>query len=145
MVRHSIQVLGLLLLSASFSTAYAAEAPSSADVRCLIVGSRLSTSSDANQRNAGNMLAIYSMGRLAQFSPKEIEDAMFNEALAMTPTDFQSDTARCGKILVEKGQEMTQIGNNLVHRGKELKDKEAAGAQTPAAVPASDADKPKEK
>jgi hypothetical protein len=85
------------------------------------------------------------MGRLVQFSPTEIEDAMFNEALAMTPTDFQSDTARCGKILLEKGLEMTQIGNNLVHRGKELKDKQVADAQTPADVPASDSGKPKEK
>lgn len=144
-MRHSIQLLGLLFFSSSFSTGYAAEAPSSVDVRCLIVGSRLSTSTDANQRNAGNMLAIYFMGRLEQFSPKEIEDAMFNEALAMSPTDFQSDTARCGKILVEKGQEMTQIGNNLVHRGQEMKDKQAAGAQTPAAAPASDSDKPKGK
>jgi hypothetical protein len=138
-VRHSTNLLSLVILSTAFSTAHALEAPPAADIRCLIVGSRLSTSADANQRAAGHLLAIYSMARLDQFSPKEIEDAMFNEALAITPTDFQSDAARCGKILMEKGQEMTQIGNNLVRRGNEMKDKQtAAPAVTPSAAPPAD-------
>jgi hypothetical protein len=122
-MRNSTNLFTLAALSASLSTAYALDAPPSDVIRCLIVGSRLATAADAKQRIAGPMLAIYSMARLEEFSAKEIEDAMFNESYAMTPTDFQSEAGRCGKILVEKGQEMTQIGNNLVRRGQEMKDK----------------------
>jgi hypothetical protein len=92
----------------------------------MIVGSRLSTAQDANRRAGAQMLIIYFMAQLDRFSAKEIEDAMFNESYAMTPTDFQSAATRCGKILMEKGHEMEQIGKDLERRGQELKDKQAA-------------------
>jgi hypothetical protein len=116
----------LAALSASLSTAYALDAPPSNVIRCLIVGARLSTAEDTNRRTGAQMLTIYAMAQLERFSAKEIEDAMFNESSAMTPTDFQSEAARCGKILAEKGQETEQIGNHLVRRGQEMKDKQTA-------------------
>jgi hypothetical protein len=146
-MQTAIRVLGCLILSAQWSTVYALEAaPSLADIHCLMVGSRLSASADATQRGAGQMLAIYSMARLDQFSPQEIEDAIFKESLTVTAADFQSDAARCGKILVEKGQEMTQIGTNLVRRGKEIKDKQtSAPTETPTAASPSDNHKKNDK
>jgi hypothetical protein len=126
-MNNSIRLLALAALIAVSSTAHALEAtPPIPDIRCLIVGSRLGGSDNDKQRAAGQLLAMYAMARLDEFSAREIEDAMFKESLVLTPSDLQSETTRCGKILMEKGQEMTQIGTNLVRRGKEINDKQAA-------------------
>jgi hypothetical protein len=118
----------------AFSPAYAAGVPSSADIRCLIVASRYSGSSDLDERGAGNMLAIYFMGRLEQFSTQEIEDAMLKEFAVLTPQDFQSDAERCGRILKTKGDALKEIGASLVRRVQEKADK--AGSKPTPAVPA---------
>jgi hypothetical protein len=118
----------------ALSQAYAAGAPPAADIRCLIVASRYSGSSDANERGAGNMLAIYFMGRLEQFSTQEIEAAMLKEFSILTPQDFQSDAERCGRILKAKGDTLKEIGADLVRRAQEKADKEnpKSSAESPA-------------
>jgi hypothetical protein len=120
-----------------FSPAWAAELPSPADIRCLIVASRYSGSSDLNERGAGNMLAIYFMGRLEQFSIPEVEDAMLKEFAVLTPQDFESDAERCGRILKTKGDALKEIGANLVRRAKEKAEKEG-----PKPAPAASAKPP---
>jgi hypothetical protein len=125
-------VAGILALSLAY-----AGVPSSADIRCLIVASRYSGSSDLNERGAGNMLAIYFMARLEQFSIPEIEDAMLKEFAVLTPQDFQSDADRCGRILKAKGDALKEIGANLVRRAQEKADKES-----PIPAPAAPAKPP---
>jgi hypothetical protein len=137
-MRFSSRIFTFAALYASLSTAYAFDTPPSADVRCLLVGSGLNITGDAKQRAAGQMLALYFMARLEKFAPKEIEDAMFDESTVITRADFQSEAVRCGKILVEKGQEMAQIGNKLVRRGKEMKDKQTAPPAAGRATAPSD-------
>lgn len=110
----------ILIFAGLFSVAYALDAPPSADIRCLIVGSVMSGSADATQRTAGNMLAIYSIGRLNAFSAQEIEDAMVGESATITPAQIQTETARCGADLQEKGRMMQEIGQNIVRRSKEM-------------------------
>jgi hypothetical protein len=140
-MRNSTKLLTLAALSASFSTAFALDAPPLGHIRCLIVGSRLGSrlglASDPDSRAAGQLLAIYSMALMERFSSKEIEDAMFSESYAMTNADYQTDVARCKKILVEKGQEMSQIGTNLERRGEEMKNKKKAPPASAPAAPAS--------
>jgi hypothetical protein len=96
-MRNSTKLLTLAALSASFSTAFALDAPPLGHIRCLIVGSRLGLASDPDSRAAGQLLAIYSMALMERFSSKEIEDAMFSESYAMTNADYQTDVARCTK------------------------------------------------
>jgi hypothetical protein len=123
---NAIRLCTLLIFTALFPTAHADEAPPPADIRCLMVGMRLSSFSDAAQRTGGNMLAIYYFGRLEKFSAQQLEDAILKESLTIRSEDFQAESSRCGKILMEKGQVITKIGDDLVRRGKELAEKPAA-------------------
>lgn len=131
-MRFSATTSTILIFAGFFSTADALDAPPSSDIRCLIVGSLLSNSADANQRAAGNMLAMYSMGRLDSFSAQEIEDAMVSEGVAITPTQIKTETVRCGTILQDKGHMMTQIGENIVRRGKAMEKQNASPAAAPS-------------
>jgi hypothetical protein len=136
---QSLRILLLLAVIASFSPAHAEDAPAAADIRCLMVGMRMSAYTDANQRTGGNMLAIYYLGRLEKFSAKQLEEAILKESLNVKPDDFQVDASRCGKILMEKGQVITQIGNDLVRHGQETQQKQPAIPDAaPPAGPQSD-------
>jgi hypothetical protein len=121
----------VFLFAGSFSVANALDAPPLADIRCLIVGSIISSSTDATTRTAGNMLAIYSIGRLNLFSAQEIEDAMLSESVTITPAQIKSETARCGADLQEKGRMMQDIGQNIVRRSKEMNKKNPAPTEVP--------------
>jgi hypothetical protein len=124
--------LSLLIAVAMASVVHAeATAPPPADIRCLMVGMQLSTATDTNQRTGANMLTIYYFGRLEHYSAKVLEDALFTEYVALKPTDFQSEAERCGKSLMEKGQAITKIGENLVHRGQAMQQKQAPVPATP--------------
>jgi hypothetical protein len=122
---QNLRTLFLLAAIGSFSPAHAEDAPSSADIRCLMIGMRMSAVADANQRMGGNMLAIYYFGRLEKFSQKQLEDAILKESLSVKPEDFLADSSRCGKILMEKGHAITQISDDLVRHGQEMQQKKA--------------------
>jgi hypothetical protein len=115
--------------------------PPPEDIRCVIVAMQISVSADTNQRTGGNMLAMYYVGRLDKYPARAIEDAIFKEMPAMTPDFFKTEAGRCGKILMEKGQVLTQIGNSITQRAQELQQK-----QSPAPAPATPApEKPSDK
>jgi hypothetical protein len=104
---------------------------------------QISISTDTNQRTGGNMLAMYYVGRLDKYPSKVIEDAIFKEMPAMTPDIFKTEAGRCGKILMEKGQVLTQIGTSITQRAQELQQKQSPA---PAGVPATPApEKPRDK
>jgi hypothetical protein len=130
-MRKLIQISSTLILAGLFSSAQALNAPPSADIRCLIVGSVMSNSTDATQRNAGNMLAIYVIGLLSAFSALEIEDAMVSEGVTLTPAQIQTETLRCGAVLQEKGQMMQQIGKNILRRSQEMNQNATSTAVPP--------------
>jgi hypothetical protein len=129
---QNLRILLLLAAVAAVSPARADDVPSSADIRCLMIGMRMSAVADANQRTGGNMLAIYYYGRLEKFSAKQLEDAILKESLSVKPEDFLTDSSRCGKILMEKGHAISQISDDLVRRGQEAQQKKPAA---PAAAP----------
>jgi hypothetical protein len=131
-MRTAFKTSMVLICAEFFSIAHALEAPSSDDIRCLIVGSIMSSSTEPTQRTAGNMLAIYSIGRLNAFSAQEIEDAMFSESVTITPAQIKTEMLRCGALMQEKGQLMQQIGNNLVRRSKEIDKQNAPPAKAPS-------------
>jgi hypothetical protein len=100
--------------------------PPPEDIRCVIVAMQLSITTDTNQRTGGNMLAMY--------PAKVIEEAIFKELPAMTPDLFKTEAGRCGRILMEKGQVLTQIGNSVTQRAQELQQKQSPA---PASAPAT--------
>lgn len=94
--------------------AHAADAKSIADVRCLIVGARLSASSDSDQRSRAALLMIYYLGRLDGRSPVlDLEKIIETEASKMTTEDFRNEMRRCGDEFALKGKRLTAIGREL--------------------------------
>ena len=93
------------------------------DIRCLIVSMQMSTMPDTPRRTAGNMALFYYFGRLDPFPPKAIEEALTQQLLHWTQTDFNTEGERCGKELTDRTQRMSEMGNNLVRRGNELEEK----------------------
>jgi hypothetical protein len=124
----------ILLALAMTSGAHAQAVPPAADIRCLIVGMQLSTATDTNQRTGGNILTMYYFGRLEHYPSKVLEDAIFKESLTLKPAEFESEAGRCGRSLMEKGQEVTLIGSNLSRRAQERQQKQPAAPATPPAT-----------
>jgi hypothetical protein len=118
-MRIMLKTSTVLIFAGFFSVAHALDAPPSADIRCLIVGTLMVNSTDATQRTAGTMLSVYWMGRLDAFSAQEIEDAMVSESATITPAQIQTETARCGALFQAKGQMMQDIGKNIMRRQKD--------------------------
>jgi hypothetical protein len=88
------------------------------DTRCLIVGAKLLSQSDATKKSAGMMLTIYYFGRLDAHIPKlDVESLIMKEVDSMTPQDFVAEAKRCGNNLAVKGQEMSRIGQDLSRLG----------------------------
>ena len=131
-MRHLFKVSMALIFAGLFSTSHALDAPPSDGIRCLVVGALMVNSTDTNQRTAGTIVMLYWMGRLESFSAQEIEDAMFSESVAITPAEIETETARCGAVLQEKGQMMQQIVQNIIRRGKEMQKQNASPAKAPS-------------
>jgi hypothetical protein len=112
----------LILLAAFSCVASAQSPPSGSDMRCLLVGMRYSTATDAQQKSAGLMLVTYFYARLEQTPTKDLEDALAKEALDMAPTDFRFEANRCGSLLKEKAQAIKDIGADLMRRRQETID-----------------------
>lgn len=119
-----------ILALSLFSMAHAQDAETVADVRCLMVGLRLSTSVDATQQSNGIKVVMYYLGRLDRVVPgPSLEGLIVNAGSQMSITEFQTEAARCGKSLIEKGQLLQRIGNNLTLRSQKQEEKKPRPAQ----------------
>lgn len=115
------------------------ELPPTPDIRCLMVGMTLSNSTDTAQRISYAMLSVFYFGRLDRFSPKNIGDAIAQEATTWMPVDAQFEAQRCSKELGDKAQSINEIGKNLIGRGKTMDKQESAAdaaSQAPPPPPA---------
>jgi hypothetical protein len=130
-----VSAIALVLLAGQGRAQAPGKLPSPEDIRCVIVGMQLSVSNDPAQRTAGNMLAMYYVGRLDQYSEKVLEDAVFKELPAMTPELFKFEAGRCGGILIEKGQALTQIGKNITQRAQGTQKQVPPAASPPTPPP----------
>jgi hypothetical protein len=121
MAKHRSLFLGVVLAVALAicGKVHAQSADTIADVHCVIVGARLASSADANERSRGAMLLIYYLGRLDGRSPTlDLEHLVLSEAAHVTPAELQSETRRCSEALASKGQQITRIGNDLTRLGR---------------------------
>jgi hypothetical protein len=114
----------LILALSPFFLAHAQDAETAADVRCVVVGIQMSRSLDATQQTSGPMVVMYYLGRLDRVVPgPNLEDLIANAASQMSTVEFQTDAARCGKLLIEKGQLLQRIGSNLTLRSQKQEGK----------------------
>jgi hypothetical protein len=85
-----------------------------ADAQCLVVGARLSASSDPQQRVPGQMILMYYLGRIDGRSPNtDLEALIKTETQKMTTSELQSAAGRCGKEFSARGEEIVRIGKSL--------------------------------
>lgn len=118
--------LGLMALLPALSPAYGQDAETTADVRCIVVGMRLSGATDPAQRSAGMMLSLYYIGRLDGRAPSfDLEDAIVQQVSTMKPADYAAEAQRCGGSLQTKGQQITALGEHLIERGRQMQEKSA--------------------
>lgn len=118
-IRIAIMVTCVGFVPGLFAKAYATDAQSIADARCVLVGMHVAFVGSPQQRPAGLMIAMYYFGRLDERSPHgDTERLIEAEANKMTPADYQAGAARCGKALGVKGQELQAIGAALARKGQ---------------------------
>ena len=103
-----------------FSTEAIAQDAVTEDVRCAVVGIKISTMTGTAPQKSGVLLATYYFGRLdgQGLSAREIERRILAEANRMTDVDFVAEVQRCGAVLAEKGDQITQIEKALVSGAK---------------------------
>jgi hypothetical protein len=121
-----VLIAALIVLLSVSASADEQNVENTADVRCVIVGIRLVQSGNSQQQLAGQLAAMYYVGRLDGRTPRwDAEAAISSEVGRMTPADYAADARRCGTELIVKGQQMAEWGKKLVEQGKKLQDKAA--------------------
>jgi hypothetical protein len=101
--------------------AEAQEAVNIADIRCVVVGMKLSEMVNSPDQSRGILLTLYYIGRLDGRVPQlDIENLLIEENSKMTSSDYASEAKRCGTGLAEKGQQITKVGKDLIERGKKM-------------------------
>jgi hypothetical protein len=123
-----LSVLAAVLVLPS-TQARAQQDDGSADVRCLIVGMRVSGMGDAAKQTAGQLLSMYHMGRLDAHTPKlDIEALIIKEAAALSGADFAAEARRCGNSFADRGREIQRMGADISQR-EQAADKPAEPAR----------------
>ena len=111
--RIALPTVALCMLSAG-ARADTANTRTVADAQCLVVGARLSASSDPQQRVPGQMILMYYLGRIDGRSPNtDLEALIKTETQKMTTSELQSAAGRCGKEFSARGEEIVRIGKSL--------------------------------
>ena len=66
-------------------------------------------------------MTLYYIGRLDGREPKlDLEHFLIEETRQMTDADYLSEEKRCGAGLVQKGNQITEIGKRLIDAGKKI-------------------------
>lgn len=85
-----------------------------ADAQCMVVGARLSASTDPQQKVPGQMILMYYLGRIDGRSPTaDLKSLIRTETQKMTTPELQKAADRCGKQFAARGEEIVQIGKSL--------------------------------
>jgi|SRR5580692_8849823 hypothetical protein len=109
-----------VLLTPALANA-APDTETAADVRCIAVGFKMAQLDNPQVKSAGQLLAIYYLGRLDGHTPDvNLEDLIIDELSKMDEATFHTEATRCGNSLTAKGQQLARIGENLAKRGQQL-------------------------
>ena len=123
-----VGILALLSMQAQADD-HSPRADTIADTRCVVIGLKLAGVADASRQSAGTMLMLYYIGRLEGRVPElDLENLIVKEISRMMPSEFDSETKRCGLGLSEKGREITKIGNDIAEHERRKLEKPAAPA-----------------
>lgn len=116
---RSAMSIAVLLVGAALASTFAGKARSAdarviGDVRCVVVAIHLISTGKPALRFAGVMAAMYYFGRLdGHTSQADLEKLLKAQAKDMSEAALRANALRCGKVLAEKGREITEIGVEL--------------------------------
>lgn len=106
----SAALFGVMFFSQSISFADGSDALAG-DVRCAVVGIKASESSTSAVRVAGQITALFYLGRVDAQAPAGRGDKMISDALAaITDATLHTEAVRCGNDLSLKGQWLERLG-----------------------------------
>ena len=95
--------------------------PNTDDVHCFIVAIRMADSQEPAIQTSGLMGQLYWMGKLDGRTPGlDMETAVMAELPKMLGDLFQSESARCGKELRERGKAEVEMGKDMQKRAAEI-------------------------
>ncbi|MBP7704234.1 MAG: hypothetical protein KA105_02975 [Caulobacter sp.] len=121
MTKHfgGLAALAVVLFPAAAIAAPPAVTPAArADIRCAAVSLAMVNSDDQASSQAGLMSLFFFAGRAEGRLPTtDVMELVAQEASAFTAADFESESKRCGKVLVDKGEEWQAKGKELQERG----------------------------
>lgn len=106
----------LLLSAASLVPlhAFAQDADSMADIRCVAVGMHFAEAPDSHQKSTGTLLVLYYMGRLDGRAPSlDINKLLGEQIDRMTASDYGAEATRCSQNLAQKGAQIKQLGEQM--------------------------------
>lgn len=90
------------------------KAQTAADAQCMVIGARLSASSDPKEKMPGQMILMYYLGRIDGRTPDaDLKELLTSETQNMSASDVKSAASRCGKEFSARGDAIVQIGKTL--------------------------------
>lgn len=105
---------GVLSMPATAVRADPANTQTAADAQCMVVGARLSASSDPQEKVPGQMILMYYLGRIDGRSPKtDLKTLLTNETQRMTQSELKNAATRCGKEFSARGEDIVRIGKAI--------------------------------
>jgi len=118
------RLTGAVIVAASAllaTAASAADTETDADVRCIVVAMALTQSADAQARAFAQPALIYFQGRIDGRSPNyDLEPAIIKAVQTMDAGSYAAEASRCGAILMDKGQKLHEIGDDLKAKARSI-------------------------
>jgi hypothetical protein len=94
--------------------AFAQDADTLADLRCVAVGMHFAEAPDSHQKSTGTLLVLYYLGRLDGRAPSlDIEKLLAEQIDKMKDADYGVEAARCSQGLAQKGAQIKRLGEAM--------------------------------
>lgn len=107
----------LCLLNISVDCARADDNATVADLRCVVVGTRITSVGDAQHRAVGTVLTMYYVGKLAGRTPGlDLEKAIMRQLGKMKSVNYNAEARRCAAEISAKGRQLVRIAKDSAQR-----------------------------
>lgn len=96
----------------------AMDAETRKDLRCFIAVSAMSDQADEKSASSVAIVAQYFLGRIDARAPRlNLEEAIATEAKLITDADFKALVTSCSQTVMQRGNQIMEIGKRLEARG----------------------------
>lgn len=111
--RNAAVMTAIALFGASGAQAQLDE-ETTGDLRCILVSTLLLRSDNPTLRSGAPTMMGYFLGRLDGHDPKaDLKGGLLAELSKTTPQTTKDDLIRCGQLLKERGDAVTEVGQAM--------------------------------